>query len=97
MSIERALDRDTQVNEPPFPFEQAVVILHDHGEVMGAADARMALWCVGPLKEGDDRARVADLVTEVEVVAAGVIKVDGFFHEALAEDLCVEIDGALGV
>src|SRR5947209_3071392 len=97
MSIERALDRDTQVYQPPFPFEQTVVILHDHGEVMGAADAGMALWRARPLKEGDDRARMARLVAEVEVVAARVIKVDGLFHEALTKDLCVEVDGALGV
>ena len=57
----------------------------------------MALWCVGPLKEGDDRARVADLVTEVEVVAAGVIKVDGLLDQALPQDTGIKIDILLGI
>ena len=64
---------------------------------MGTADARVALWCARPLEEGDDGARVPYFVAEVEVVAGGIVKVDGLFHKALTKHLCIEIDGALGI
>src|SRR5260370_19419988 len=97
MPVKGAFNANPQVYKPPFPFKQTFQILHDHCEVMGTADARMAFWRAGPLKEGDYRARVANLVAKVEVVAAGVVKVDGLLYKALTKHLCIEIDGALGI
>src|SRR5680860_330060 len=48
-------------------------------------------------EEGDDAARTAGGVTEVEVVRAGIVEVHGPLHQPKAEGAGVEVDRALGV
>lgn len=66
-----------------------------HGAGFAVADGAAA--GVGPGEEGHDGARGADFIAVVEVVGAGVVEIDGCFYEALAEDLLVEVEVALGV
>ena len=52
---------------------------------------------VGPGEERQDRARPAELVAEVEVVAAGVVEVHGQLHQAEAQGAGVEIEVPLRI
>ena len=88
---------DAEVGQAALPLEQAVVILDDQGEVMRPADAGLAARCVRPLEKGDRRAGFAGLVAEIEVIAAGIVKIDRLFDEAQPEHLRVEIDRPLRV
>ena len=51
----------------------------------------------GPREEGQDGARGAEIVTEVEVVAAGIVEVDGALDEAEAEQFGIEVESALRI
>jgi hypothetical protein len=95
--VERAVDRDALVGQAPLPLKQPVAVGDRQREVVGAADPRMPRRRARPLEEGDDRAGCADLVAEVEVVAAGVVEVDRLLDEAQPEHARVEVDRALRV
>ena len=64
------------------------------GDFAGAGGAASG---AGPGEEGEDGARGAEVVAEVEVVGAGVVEVDGALDEAEAEALGVEVEVGLGV
>ena len=50
--------------------------------------------CPGPREERHDRAGVADLVSEVEVIGLGIVEVDGLLDEPQAEHARVEGEGS---
>src|ERR1041385_5287615 len=60
------------------------------------ADAEMPGRCVLPGKEREDRAGLALLVAVIEVIGAGIVEVDGLFHQPQAEHAGVEIEIAFG-
>jgi len=66
-------------------------------ERVDLAHARAAARGAGELEPGEDRARRALLVAEVEVVRLGRVEVDGLLDEAKAQQVRVERDVALGV
>ena len=67
------------------------------GGVRDFADARGAVADARPGEESEDGAGGAEVVAEIEVVGAGVVKVDGALDEAEAEDLGVEVEICLRV
>src|SRR2546430_10174752 len=56
------------------------------------AQAGPAATQVRPRKEGEGAAGRAGVVAVVEMVGAGIVLVDGLFHEAQPEHLRVEIE-----
>src|SRR5437763_221067 len=54
-----------------------------------------SLWDSQPGKERHDGARMTHLITIIQVVGPGVVKVHGQFHQPKTEHPCVEIDIAL--
>ena len=50
-----------------------------------------------PREEGEDGARVALLVSEIEVVSARVVEIHGLFHQAQAQYAGVEVEIALRI
>ena len=59
--------------------------------------ARAPASRAGELEPGEDRARGALLVPEVQVVGLGRVEVDGLLDEPQAEDVGVEVDVPLRV
>src|SRR5450631_494160 len=53
--------------------------------------------CAGELEPGQDRARGASLVAEVQVVRLRRVEVDGLLDEPQAEDAGIEVDVSLRV
>lgn len=49
-----------------------------------------------PREEGHDRARIASLIAEIEVIGAGIVEIHSLLDEALAENPGVEIEIAAG-
>ena len=62
-----------------------------------AADAVASTRCRRPLEEGDDGARLAGRVAEVQVVGARIVEVDRLLHEPEPEHVVVERQRAAGV
>ena len=50
-----------------------------------------------PGEESQDRARRADLVAEVEMLGAGIVKIDGSLDQALSQQFVIEIYVGLGI
>ena len=82
VAVQRAFNGNTQVYQPPFPFQQTIIVTDLHGEMMGTANTRMASRCIRPLEEGDDRAGMAHFIAKVEVIATGIIEINRLLHEA---------------
>ena len=50
-----------------------------------------------PLEESNRRAGLAGLISEVEMICAGIIEIDRLFNESQSQHLRVKIHRALGV
>jgi hypothetical protein len=50
-----------------------------------------------PGKGGKDRSGRTDVVSEIEVVGAGIIEIDGSFYKTQAENFGVEVQIALWI
>src|SRR5690606_29181587 len=70
------------VGEPALPLEQTLLGRDAEGQVMDPADAPTAPHGPRPLEEGQDRARRARLVSEIQMVGARVVVVDRLLHQA---------------
>ena len=67
------------------------------GDGLGFASAHFAFHGIKPAKEGHGGARDASVISVVEVIGAGVVKIYGCFHQALSEHLLVKVDIGLGL
>ena len=96
-ALVRAGDGDAVVVEPALPPELLLGIGDAHSDVVDSADSPGAAGGLRPLEEGQEGAGGAGGVAEVEVVGVGHVEVDGLLDQAEAEDVAVEVEGALGV
>src|SRR5690349_10487673 len=48
-----------------------------------------------PREEGQDRARMADLVAVIQMIGRGIVEVHGLFHESETERARVEVEIAM--
>src|SRR5450432_788626 len=53
--------------------------------------------CIRPGKERDDGAGCSNFIAIIEMIGAGIIKVDGLLDEALSQNTGIKIDILLGV
>lgn len=72
------------------------LIAKDFGEHLGRPRAAPARRGVLPGEKREDGAGRACFIAEVEMVGAGVVKIDGFLDEAQAQNLAVKVKVALG-
>src|SRR5690625_3103626 len=97
MAIQRSVDAHAVVAQPALPLTQGCAVADGEGVVMGSAETGPAASRTGNDEVGDDAARAAGRVSEVQVVGAWVVEVHGLLHQAQAEQAGVEVDRALGV
>jgi hypothetical protein len=92
-----ALGRDALVGQARGPEVERLVGGDAPLDGVDHAVAGLAPLRPGELEEGQDRARRAALVAEVEVIDVGLVEVDRLLDQAQAQDAGVEVDVAWGV
>jgi hypothetical protein len=95
--VVRPAHRHAGVGQASLPLQQPVVGRHAHGHVVHPADPPAAARRVRPLEEGQQRARAADGIAEVQVVRAGIVEVDGALYQPQPQHVAVEVQRALRV
>src|SRR4029078_1654334 len=95
VSVERALDRNSQVYKSPLPAKKIVIVLHVKREVMSAANSRRSARSIRPLEKSHERSGLCQLVSKVEMVCSWRVEVDGALDEPQSKDSRVEVGGSL--
>jgi hypothetical protein len=97
MPIQRAVNLEARIHQPPLPLEQPVVIGNLQRKMVRPADTGMAFRRVGPLEERHRRTGLRRFVAEIQVIGAGIIEVDRFLDQPQPQHLRIKINRPLGV
>ena len=92
-----ALGGDVGIGQACCPEVERLLGRHAPLDGVDHAVAGLAEGRAGELEEGQDRARGAALVAEVQVVDVGLVEVDRLLDQAQAEHARVEVDVARSV